>query len=792
MPPPTPSELTKAEEALGPVIWSSRVSAAEAEGAVLARALARVTAGEKRGRVLGELFPDRPVRTMLTRLRRYESGGTEALIDLRVPRGTETKVTEEVRGALRVLAQLHPTLGSEALADQLFATLGVRVAGSTLRPVLAELGLARARGRPGGASTGSVGTPPEEEVVTALPLAGAELLLGVEAQLGAIRALTDAVGEHLCALPAPEGEVVDDRAGRDAHGRFQAAYNEPQPRLQPDLGHRFNSVEERRKVKDLREMRLTQSSFEARYRKDVALTLLPVVLETPRWSGLEHWSGAHLESLVGHAYMPSTLDKHARELKLAGAAEGMRTAVASHWMAQDGLSHNGAVLAYVDGATKPLWTHHFTRSLKVSSTGRVMPGVTTVWLTTGSGTPVMYRSFSGTASLRQHVTDFLKGVDDALGEGNLERVVVLDREGHATWLLKELAEAGWDYIVPIKSSSTGPNARFEDVQPWEAYGELGDEVCDGWLWLNDSRRGEGELRVRVVGRRRHRTGKVAWYATRCDAELVPASTVIDRYFGRWPLQEHVFRAGNGRVGLDVHHGYGKALVTQVAVVGELEKLEDKRVRCAAQHAQALEQVRALQQARDDWQQTEADLRGLRDEGNAELHRRVAEQDTLGPHFAELYAAQSRWQRWLDEARDELSGVQEQLDQANQAVARLEARQRRLDTDIEKRTKQRTIYTVDTELDEIMTAYKVTFMNLAQQLMTEHTQDAMELDTLIRSVLTLPGERATTATTETVRIHHQARDPRAMRAVERACVSLNALSLTRNGRALRFELGTPAT
>lgn len=789
MPPRTPSELNKAQESLGDAIWSERVRAAEAEGAVLAQALTRVRAGEKRGKVLGELFPERPTPTMLTRLRRYEDGGTRALIDLRVPRGTETKVTEEVRGALRVLAQLHPTLGSEALAEKLHETVGVRVAGSTLRPVLAELGLARARGRPGGASSASV-DPPQEDV-TPLAFAGAELLLGVELQLGAIRALTEEVGEHLSALPAPEGEVLDDRAGRDAYGRFQADYNEPQPRLQPDLGHRFNSVEERRKGKDLRGMRLVQSSFDARYRKDVALTMLPVVLETPRWSGLGHWSGAHLASLVGRAYMPATLDKHARELKLAGAAERMRTAVSRCWMSQDGLSHDGSVLVYVDGATKPLWTHHFTRSLKVSSTGRVMPGVTTVWLTTGSGTAVLYRSFSGTASLRQHVTDFLKVVDDALGEGQLERVVVFDREGHATWLLKELADEGWDYIVPIKSASTGPNARFEDVQPWEPYGERGDQVCDGWLWLNDSRPGEDALRVRVVGRRRHRTGKVAWYATGCDAELVPASVVIDRYFGRWPLQEHVFRTGNGRVGLDVHHGYGKTRVTQVAVVNELEKLEDKRVRCRAQHAQALEQVQALTQERADWQKAEANLRDLRDEGNAEIRRRIAEQDTLDPRFAELHAEQLQWQGWLDEARDERDRVQRQLDQANSTVNRLAARIRRLEADIEKKTKHRTIYTVDTELDEIMTAYKVTFMNLAQHLMTEHTQDAMELDTLIRSVLTLPGERVTTATTEVVRIHHQPRDPRAMRAVQRACDSLNALSLERNGRSLRFELGPVA-
>ncbi len=86
---------------------------------------------------------------------------------------------------------------------------------------------------------------------------------------------------------------------------------------------------------------------------------------------------------------------------------------------------------------------------------------------------------------------------------------------------------------------------------------------------------------------------------------------------------------------------------------------------------------------------------------------------------------------------------------------------------------------------------MTFMNLANRLMQEHMRERMELDTLIRFVLTLRGERAVTRTTETIRIYRQPRDPRAMVAVERACASLNALELTRGGpddrRRLRLEL-----
>ncbi len=87
----------------------------------------------------------------------------------------------------------------------------------------------------------------------------------------------------------------------------------------------------------------------------------------------------------------------------------------------------------------------------------------------------------------------------------------------------------------------------------------------------------------------------------------------------------------------------------------------------------------------------------------------------------------------------------------------------------------------------MTAFKLTFMNLCGVFMTDYLGCQMQLDTLIRSVLTLPGERVRTATTETVRIWRQPRDRKVMPLVELACQRLNAKGLRRGERVLRFEL-----
>jgi len=52
--------------------------------------------------------------------------------------------------------------------------------------------------------------------------------------------------------------------------------------------------------------------------------------------------------------------------------------------------------------------------------------------------------------------------------------------------------------VPLRSSVTGSKAKFEDLAPWQPYGTAGDETRERWLWLKDSRKGEGRIRIRLT------------------------------------------------------------------------------------------------------------------------------------------------------------------------------------------------------------------------------------------------------------------------------------------------------
>ena len=752
------------------------------------RALELIASGRSRSSALREAFPGRTgLGNLLTRLKRFEAEGVEALIQTRLPPSSPEAIGREHRDYLQKRCQVDLMVSASQLRGEL-AALGCEASETTIKRVRRELGLARPAGRrPGsqvsqGSRKGTRGGKVER-----MELAGSLFLLAAEAETGGVRALTEACTQHLRSLPTPEQPVRDDREHRSDKGQFTAAYNKARAGAEGPSGTKNPGVQTARQGKDLQGMRTTSTQAASRFKKDLALTLLPLVVSTARWSSLRGWKGGHLGSLVGTAYQPSTLDKYARELKYAGTSTAIRDAVTSHWMKQEPAG-DGAVLVYVDGSTKPLWTRAFARSTKVSQTGRVMPANTTLMLNLGSGTPVLYRNYSGGAALSRQVPKMLEEIDEATGGGQVRRMVVVDREGHSVRMFKALRDAQWDFVTPLRRQVTGPHARFEDLTPWKPMASTSDECCEGKLHLNDSRKGQPPLTVRVVGRRRA-CGKVMWLATLAEAALYDAESLLKVYFDRWPLQELVFRDGKGRVGLDVHHGYGKTLTDHYAVLDSLDRLH-AQIDKAQSKLLVLDRQQAALEADI---QTSEDARRLLEETIQECRKAL---NALPPGSTleqaqelveEIGFSQERHHEhlgWEAQWNQQLRQVRRQRESLDDQRSRKQAEQERLH-------QRRKIYTVDVELDEIVLGYKLTFMNLSRWVMSQYLGASMQMDTLVETILTLPGERELTADEEIIRIDHQERDPATMKLVRRACQRVTERNLLRDGkRRLRMEVSSP--
>lgn len=760
---------------LAPEAMAARTRAAEEREALLRRVDARVQQGVSQMAARNEICPDEPKGVLNRDLRLWRAWGLDGLIDARRP-PTTNDVPRSARTLAVALAQAHAEWTAPVIVAHLQQHHQLRVAERSVRIWLQAAGVARRAGRPAGpprvgagdakpAATAATGSPKEQVAVYRHSFAGAELLLGVDAISAGIPRLAAAVSAHARKLPIPD-DPDDDRADRDPRGHFLAAYNRPRPRRYARLGSKFESSRFRAATKNLRAMKLTGTSQGTIGRKLLALTLLPIAVDRDVRE-LDHGLSQRFGRLTGFPYRSATLEKFKSELKFAEASD----VLARGWAellrdeGEPADAATGAVMVFGDTTTRPLHTALYTRSLRVSSKNRVMPGMSTVTLTNGGGSIVQYSVCSGTVAVHQALPALLERYEATFGPGKANRVLVVDREGHARDFFRSIGDR-WRFIIALRGSVTGPKAEFRGRTEWVVQAS-GGMVCEAELFLRGKRARDG-MWVRVVGFRRHAEGSVLWFATNTPPTPFAPAEVVRLYFQRWPCQELRFRDAKGRVGLHRQHGYGKSLPDKVAVVQRTDELQAEVVGLedqlfdvqadaawvAEQHTQATSMVDGLTIAE------RSALDTLRDA-------------TAGPHGALLNAANE-----VTRVRAELLAAVAERDRRQQEVDSLRRASDKLCADLEKRrgeiaaiSKRAEAFVVDHELDEVMMLPRALFLHATMRLQRDLLGTRFETDTLIRRVLQLPGELHVGEETRRVVIYRTPEDPEVDEALARAVARL---------------------
>jgi hypothetical protein len=754
--------------------FAARMAKAEQEAVHLAEIQRRVSGGETVKVAVAAVTPEREYASVVRRLNQWRADGVMGLVDGRLP-PKQVALPVDIDVIIEATARAMPKARSPEIAAHLKAQHGLVVSETKIKDCLSKVGLSRPVGAPpirrSAKATAPAPTIEAPTGVTTAPCwaAGAALMSVLDAQVGASRDLATAIVDCAKALPAPVEPVEDHRADRDRRGRFLASYNRARPRRFAKVGSKFESVYLRWRHKDPATLRVRSVALKWTRLKVLALLFTPLVVERGKLPELQYGLDDRLGQLVGRPYRASTLEKATREWKLCGAADAMARAFLRHVIRTSPEPRDaatGAVVLYGDATVNPWWTAGHARCAKVSRRGKVMPAVTTITLNNGLGTPVRYTAASGQVYLPDVLPRLLDDYEDEAGPGAVRRVVVFDRECHAVAFFKQLGDRH-TFIIALRSNVTGVNAKFRDVGAWVPIAD-GAEVCDGFLTLRDRRAGEEDLEVRVVGFRRRPTQAVLWLATNAVHDVFAAADVVRLYLGRWPCQERQYRDSQGRIGFGRLHGYGKEEVAHVAVVSRLDhidatltKLEPELARIEAAAAELRPDHDAAVQAAQSATAAES----------AALTR----LEVVGPEQMEEAVHAWRSVRVTASAARTLAARQaKKFDALTRRKERAELQRSKLEDERERLAANTTILTVDTELDEIMLGIKCMFIHLGQRLLREYLDLKLEMDSLIRRVLTLPGEMDLDdhGQTVAVRIYRNPKDPVVTAAVERAVGLLN--------------------
>jgi hypothetical protein len=218
-------------------------------------------------------------------------------------------------------------------------------------------------------------------------------------------------------------------------------------------------------------------------------------------------------------------------------------------------------------------------------------------------------------------------------------------------------------------------------------------------------------------------------------------------------------------------GYGKQIVEDPKVVNRQKELEARIVRLKKELRDVLENIAQEEQVISSLVKKEYQLR---------RRSKITEGRRIMPNkekqlFLEIGKAIGKRERCIKTLIKPHEKAYRYLQKAEREWMRLQGREK--------------IYKADVELDQIMTFFRVGFINLCSYLAYEiFKESSISMGRLLQTILLLPAFIEETKIKKRVTLQYNSKDPHTMSRLSIALKRLNALEIkTLSGKQIEFNL-----
>ena len=693
-----------------------------------------------------------------------EEGGTEAVADGR-SQGNNWRLDPESEGFLVGYVSAHPQATQTELRNEILRRFGIEISQPGISHCLKRLGISRERGSGAGQS-------PSRPVA----YAGFELVVALAWHFGwpqwTAKVIHQAMGRARRSKRFASEETPDLK-GRSRGGRFTSRYN----RRRDVRTGKFQSVELKRQSRSLQSMDLVKVHADALARRCLAVLALPFVTHNGEIRTVNTAPGKALKEFCGFHYRQATLSKFLSELKYLGASrELLRRQVGfwqDIWRNELPLEDNLPVLCYyVDGNTKALWSTKRVKKNKVTMLGRVMGCLEQVFVHDTHGRPIYFETYSGRAAVGEHVLGLFEKIEDSLqGPGPklpVHRAIVMDAASNSVRTLRAFAaQKKYHYITSLDDNQWDLRKVRKQGKP-QRYKHGDATLRDCQIELEDSTEKEYIFVTRAIKVQWDR-GKETYLITSLPRDIVGTSGIVKAYFDRWPDEELSFKVMKAIGCLHRVAGYGK------------QKMPDVRVRQRQQELGST--IRKLHdRLRDESEAIAEEEKAVAALIPQERRLRARSQIVEGKRILPPNEAEEikRVARLINAHQRRVKAIRKnnpdfhKLDKAEREWLRLQGKE--------------TVYKVDVELDQIMTFFRVSLVNLYTYMARLMGWSHLSLVRFLHTVLLMPGRVEETADRRNVILEKDQKEPETMHALSNAIAKINALEI-RNaaGQRITFDL-----
>lgn len=605
-----------------------------------------------------------------------------------------------------------------------------------------------------------------------------EMMIALALGTGLVNILTNAIFERVQEKRASDIFEKSKLFRRDhpslrSKGRFTARYNNS-PSVRAS---RFKSIDEKVSSKRFAAMRIFTLSRETIMRYTLALFSLPLVTSNGRVGSVNNTSGNALSYLCGYNYKAATLDRYLRELKYLQISDALLKATAQFWIefwANRNKSDTLFACYYIDGNTKALWSSKPCHKGKVTMLGRVMNCLEQVFIHDGQGHPLYFQTFNGHADLGKHALQMMDKITDYLNQCttveqcSVNRILIMDAAGNGVKTLRELK--GYYYITILDSNQV-TERKIKSISEEKRYDHGDACLIDCGMELMDSNEKGYIFETRAV--------QVKWdneresvLITNIPRDLFSVDNVVKSYFDRWPLEELNFK--DMKTGVNLHRvvGYGKKTVKNARAIEKSKKLK-KQIGVITKRLEGpLIEIHGLEK---------------------QLQIKI-EEERVYREKSEINKGMRLFANEADELQ--FKRIQKEINRLTRKIKRIEKQDEKSFRALKKKQKElariidkKKIYKVDVELDQIMTCFKLSFVNICCYLLEEcFNGEKMTLEKLFDTLLDLLGEVRCENGQRTIFIHRNPKLKHTMKKLETAIEIINGMGVTcRRGHTYNFEV-----
>jgi transposase len=700
--------------------------------------------------------------------KKMDQGGIKSLKDQRT-KGNNRRITAEVEGYLNGYVSGKPESNLMEIKEVLKERFAIDLSEAGISRCLKRLGCSRKD------------KPRQEKVERRYTVCGGfELISALACWMGWPQAVSAIIEKQIQQIKRSKlwekNNPETKRLGRNKQGRFTSKYN----RRREVREKRFESIENKREGKNFRSMSISTASPLVIARKSLAMLALPIVTDNGMMRSVDTPLGDALHCLCGFNYKQSTLTKFMAELKYLGVAEYLLRSQIEFWQKfwqkhPIGKMELPVLCYYVDGNTKALWSRKRVKKNKVTMLGRVMGCMETVFVHDNFGRPIYFETYSGHAPVGEYILSLFQKIEEALeGPGSelpVNRAIVMDAANNSVRTLRAFAaQDKYHYITSLDDNQYNPrNIRAEGRPQRYHYGKATLTDCE--IELKDSQDGGYLITSRAI-KIEWDYGKRTVILTSLDPAIIGASEVVKAYFDRWPNEELQFRSMKKVACLNRVTGYGKQQQEDSNV---LEKQKELQRKIGILRKTLAELFPAIQEQETAITKLTKEERKLREISRIEKGHRILPQKEQ-ERFQEIGREIAKRQRAIKKITEPLKYEFKRLGKLEREWLRLQGKEK--------------VYSVDVELDEIMTFYRVSLVNMYCYLAYElFGKRAPSANRLVHSILHMPALIEETSEMKRVTLKYSEKDPEMMERLRETIGKINELGLKKlNGKIVEFNIG----